>query len=125
MESFLFKAREFGSVIDFEASQPRLREADLHHLLSFIWAQDSHNYDHPRYRIQVALAILLYYYLGIHPDAALKNGLYYEDVEVVVTQQNGNIRVVLLVDFQKRGTFTETAPQWQRLVRMNVTCEIR
>jgi hypothetical protein len=116
MEDFVFKACEFGSVIDFEPSKPLLREADLHHLLSFIWAQDSHNYDHPRYRTQVALTILLFYYLGLHPNVALKHGLYYEDVEVIVTQQNGNIRAMLLINFEKRETFPKTSIRWQRLV---------
>jgi hypothetical protein len=116
MEAFVFKACDFGSVIDFEPSKPQLREVDLHHLFSFIWAQDSHNYDHPRYRIQVALTVLLHYYLGLHPNVALRYGLYYEDVEVIITKQDGNIRIMLLLDFGNRKAFPKTALRWQRFV---------
>jgi hypothetical protein len=72
----------------FQPLKPELHKSNLHDLFSYIWAQDFYNYEHPRYRIYVALSILLYLYLGLYLSVALNGGLHYEEVTILITRHN-------------------------------------
>lgn len=89
----------------FEPLTPLLLAEDMNRLFRFIWSQDPHGYDHPRYRIQVALALLLHFHFGLSPTVALVESLRYGDIEVLMTKKEGITRVVLLIDptNNKRG----------------------
>lgn len=96
---------------EFQPSKSQLNVSDLHNLFSFIWAKDPYNYDHPRYRIQVALVLLLYFHLGLHPRAALSEGLYYGDTKLLFTYHDNAMRVVLLICLKDRKRFPNSI-QW-------------
>lgn len=99
-------------VYAFETLKPQLQESDMHNLFLFIWAQDTHNYDHPRYRIQAALAILFLFHLGLHPSVALHGGLSYKDTRVLVTKKDNNFRVLLLIYLEDRETSSKSVRRW-------------
>jgi hypothetical protein len=87
---------------EFQPLKPQLLEADLHNLFSFIWAHDTYSFDHPRYRLQVAFTLLLIFHLGLHPNVALKEGLYYGDTKVLLTQHKNTIRAILVIRLDNR-----------------------
>jgi hypothetical protein len=102
---FCFPARYHAH--EFQPLKPQLLEADLHNLFSLIWARDTHSYDHPRYRLQVAFSILLIFHLGLHPNVALKEGLYYSDARIYLTRFENTTRAMLLIRLDNRD---ENAP---------------
>ncbi|KAF2023142.1 hypothetical protein EK21DRAFT_119046 [Setomelanomma holmii] len=101
-------------VHEFRPLKPQLDEANLSSLFAFIWAKDNHNYDHPRYRIQIAFTLLLFYQLGLHPNVALKHGLFYNDTQILLCRRNNEIRVLLLITFQDRTRFSKPAERWRK-----------
>jgi hypothetical protein len=68
---FEFASFTSSQVYTFLPPRPHQFKAEIDDLLSFIWSRDSELLDHPRYRIHTALVILLYLYLGLHPNVAL------------------------------------------------------
>jgi hypothetical protein len=99
---------------EFQPLKPQLLEADLHNLFSFIWAYDTHSFDHPRYRLQVAFTILLIFHLGLHPNVALKEGLYYGDTKILLTQHENTIRAILIIRLDNRDKNARAAQTWSR-----------
>jgi hypothetical protein len=99
---------------EFQPLKPQLLEADLHNLFSFIWAHDTHSFDHPRYRLQVAFTILLIFHLGLHPNVALKEGLYYGDTKILLTQHENTIRAILIIRLDNRDETARAAQTWSR-----------
>jgi hypothetical protein len=97
---------------EFQPHKSQLRESDLHDLFTFIWARDQHNFDHPRYRVQVALSLLLIFHLGLHPKAAFNEGLYYRDTNLLLTRRNGELRVVLLICLKNRHKVSRSSGRW-------------
>jgi hypothetical protein len=96
----------------FQPLKPQLLEADLHDLFSFIWARDTYSYDHPRYRIQVAFSILLIFYLGLHPNVALKEGLYYSDARIFLTKLDDTTRAMLHIRLDNRDKNARVNQKW-------------
>jgi hypothetical protein len=83
---------------DFRPARPRVSRKDFHNLFTFIWMRDTENFDHPRYRLQVALILQLFYYLGLHPTGALSDGLRYANTQILLKKYHDVVRVVLLID---------------------------
>lgn len=96
----------------FQPHKPQLCESSIEELFSFIWAQDPYNWDHPRYRLQTALAILLFYHLGIYPTVALSEGFYYRDTKLLATKQGDALRFLLLVCLRGRKTLFNSQKRW-------------
>jgi hypothetical protein len=99
---------------EFQPRRPRLAERDLENLFEFIWKHDSYVYEHPRYRLQTALAILLFFHLGLYPTVALSEGFYYRDTTLLVANHNGAIRVLLVVCLDNRHKHQRSAKRWAR-----------
>lgn len=113
------RASKFGfprshRAYEFQPLKPQLLEADLHDLFSYIWARDTHSFDHPRYRLQVAFSILLIFHLGLHPNVALKEGLYYRDTKIFRTRYEGSIRAILIIHLHNRDENSRAAQTWNR-----------
>jgi hypothetical protein len=75
--------------------KPQLLEADLHKLFSFIWAHNTYSFDHPCYWLQVAFTLLLIFHLGLLPNMTLKEGLYYGNTKILLTQHENTICTIL------------------------------
>ena len=97
---------------EFQPLKPQLLEADLHDLFSFIWARDTYSFDHPRYRLQVAFSILLIFHLGLHPNAALKDGLYYNDTKIFLTRHEDTTRAMLVIRLDNQDEDTQLSRKW-------------
>ena len=97
---------------EFQPLKPQLLEADLHDLFSFIWARDTYSFDHPRYRLQVAFSILLVFHLGLHPNVALKEGLYYSDTRIFLTRFENTTRAMLLIRLDNRDENARATRKW-------------
>ena len=97
---------------EFQPLKPQLLESDLHDLFSFIWARDTHNFDHPRYRLQVAFSILLIFHLGLHPHVALKEGLHYSDTRIFLTKFENTTRAMLLIRLNSRDGDMRVTQKW-------------
>jgi hypothetical protein len=110
--SFNFSSLPSRDAYEFQPLTPRLHESDLHNLFAFVWARDSYNFEHPRYRIQIALSILLIVYAGLNPKAALKEGLYYRDTKLLFTQQNDELRFLLLICLNDHKNVSSSARRW-------------
>jgi hypothetical protein len=96
----------------FQPLKPQLLEADLLDLFSFIWARDTYGFDHPRYRLQVAFSILLIFHLGLHPNIALKEGLYYSDTKNFLTRLEDATRAILVIRLDNRDEDTRVSRKW-------------
>jgi hypothetical protein len=101
---------------EFRPPKPRLLDQDLHDLFSFIWAHDTEIFDHPRYRLQVALVIQLFFYLGLHPNVALSEGLHYGDTQILLKKHDSTVRVLLLIRLDSREKFTKSTKHWHGCV---------
>ena len=97
---------------EFQPCKPRLIERNFESLFEFIWRHDSHDYKHPRYRLQIALTILLFFHLGLYPTIALSEGFYYRDTKLLVTKYNGAMRVLLIVCLNDRRKFQNSGKRW-------------
>ncbi|KAF2849432.1 hypothetical protein T440DRAFT_519030 [Plenodomus tracheiphilus IPT5] len=97
----------------FQPLKPRTLGRDLRDLFTFIWTQDTETFDHPRYRLQTALAIQLVYYLGLHPTVALSEGFYYQDTRLLLKKHNNTVRVLLLICLEGREKFPKTEKHWR------------
>jgi hypothetical protein len=97
---------------EFQPYKPRLTERDLESLFEFIWKHDPYNYEHPRYRLQTALTILLFLHLSLYPTVALSEGFYYKDTTLLVANHNGDIRVLLLICLKDRHKNQTSAKRW-------------
>jgi hypothetical protein len=97
---------------EFQPLKPQLLEADLHDLFSFIWARDTYSFDHPRYRLQVAFSILLIFQLGLHPNVALKEGLYYSDTKIFLTRLKDTTRAILVIRLDNWDKDTRVFRKW-------------
>jgi hypothetical protein len=106
---------------DFQPLKPRTRTQDLHDLLEFIWMCDTEAIEHPRYRLQVVLVILLSYYLGLHPGGALSDGLYYRDTQLLLFKHDNTIRVILILQLEGRKKFRTGTKHWQGYVTIHYT----
>lgn len=104
---------------EFQPLKPRTGDHDLHDLFSFIWMRDTETFDHPRYRVQIALVILLFYHLGLHPNVALSEGLYYRDIKILLKKQNNTFRFALLICLEDREKFPKSK-HWRGYVRKMV-----
>jgi hypothetical protein len=94
---------------EFQPLKPQLFKADLHDLFSFIWARYTYSFDHPRYRLQVAFSILLIFHLGLHPNVALKEGLFYGDTKILLTRYKNTIRAILIIRLDDRNEHARAA----------------
>lgn len=86
----------------FQPLKPQLREQSLENFFEFVWKHDPYKYEHPRDRLQIVLAILLFFHLGLHPIVALSEGFYYGDTTLLTTNRGGDLRVVLLIRLNRR-----------------------
>jgi hypothetical protein len=103
---------DLSCAYEFQPLKAQLLEADLHDLFSFIWARDTHSFDHPRYRLQVAFSILLIFHFGLHPNAALKDGLYYKDTKIFLTRHEDTTRAVLVIRLDNQDEDTRPSRKW-------------
>jgi hypothetical protein len=99
---------------EFQPLKPQLLEADLHDLFSYIWARNTHSLDHLCHRLQVAFSILLIFHSGLHPNVALKEGLYYRDTQIFLTQYENNIRAIPVIRVDNRNENARAAQTWSR-----------
>ena len=98
LTKFNFDALPSRQAHQFEPLKPQLQTKDLHKLFNFIWSQDPHGYEHPRYRMQVALAVLLQFHFGLSPNVTLSEGLRYQDVRILISKKDGVDRILLLIE---------------------------
>ena len=45
-------------------------------IIEYLWKCDEHEYEHPRMRVQVALAILIFRYTGMRPGELVESSEY-------------------------------------------------
>lgn len=98
---------------DFQPLKPRTHGRDVRDLFTFIWSQDTNTADHPRYRLQTAFAILLTYYVGLHPNVALSEGFCYRDTRLLLKKHDNTVRVLLLICLEGRAKFPKTEKHWR------------
>jgi hypothetical protein len=109
------RASKFGFPASYHAFkfQPQLHGADLDNLFSYIWARDTQSFDHSHHRLQVAFSILIFY-LGLHPNIALKEGLYYRNRKIFLTQYKSCVRAILIIRLHDRDENARAAQAWSR-----------
>lgn len=98
---------------EFRPIRPRVPSRDLHDLFSFLWARDSEHFEHPRYRLQTALVLQLFYHLGLHPMVALSEGLHYQDTQILLKKHNNVVRFVLVIHLHGRDNFAKSPKHWR------------
>jgi hypothetical protein len=109
---------------DFQPLKPWTRKRDLHDLFVFIWAQDVQIFEHPRYRLQIALVILLIYHLGLHPNVALSEGLYYRDTRVILKKHDNQVRILILICMKGRKNFPKSK-YWRGYGAQKLRCDVK
>jgi hypothetical protein len=87
----------------FLPPKPQELDSETKVLFAFIWMRNTEHLEHPRYRVQTALAILLFFYLGLHPIAALNDGLHYEHTSILLKRHENKLRAILLVQLDRRS----------------------
>lgn len=110
--AFDFTSLPLSEAFEVQPLKPQLLGADLHQLFLYIWAHDSYSFDHPRYRLQVAFVILLLVHLGLHPNAALYEGLYYRDTQLLVSRHDGALRAFLIIRLDRSVRTTRATERW-------------
>jgi hypothetical protein len=101
---------------EFEPLKPRVSDQDLHDLFCFIWTRDTEIFDHPRYRLQTALVIQLFFYLGLHPKVALSEGLRYADTQILLRKHKNTTRALLVLRLEDRVKFSKSRKYWRGFV---------
>ena len=76
-------------------------------IIKFAWLSDEYNYQHPRTRIQVVFALLLFYFLGLRPGditvEGLENeGLLYQDISLFRQRTDDYQGLVLRIRLRNR-----------------------
>jgi hypothetical protein len=77
---------------------------------------DTETFEHSRYRLQNALVLQLFYYLGLHPTVALSEGLRYRDTRILLKKHNSVVRVALLIALENREKFSKSPKHWRGCV---------
>lgn len=85
----------------FQGHGTQLTLTALIGLFTFLWAKDDYHFEHPRYRLQVAFAILLNFHFGLVPTAVRE--LRYRDVKVMIRSDQGGVRVLCVIQYKGYG----------------------
>jgi hypothetical protein len=101
---------------EFLPPKPQELDSEMKDLFAFIWMRDTEHLEHPRYHLQTALAILLFFYLGLHPIAALNDGLHYEDTLILLKRHENKLRAILLIRLDRRSL--KSPKHWRGHVNM-------
>jgi hypothetical protein len=97
---------------EFQPSKPKLDQTRLDDIFDFAWRRDSFVHSHPRERLQILLALLLMFHLGLHPIFALSEGFLYKDTTLIACDYSGSLRVFLIICLRDRQKNKRSACRW-------------
>ena len=73
-------AHELG-LQDIRGCKGLATRTDLHALLHYLWARDTHQFRHERYRVQIAFILHLLSYTATRPGAIIESSAYAQSNE--------------------------------------------
>ena len=97
---------------EFQPLKPQLLSSDFNDIFDFAWLRDEFVFTHPRERLQVLLALLLMFHLGLHPTVALSEGLFYKDTTLLASDHSGTLRVLMIICLKERQKNKRSAERW-------------
>jgi hypothetical protein len=105
-----------GFFQEYRPANPHLSQSSLHDLFFFLWARDDYSYEHPRYRIQTAFAIMLCTQLGLQPISVFNEGLFYRDFTLLIVRDGVSYRLLLSLYITHRNSQHTGAKRWKEYV---------